>query len=308
MSAVRDEAGVELVRGKQSIWQTLSSEKYFKWTLIIPLLLILAVFMFYPLFYCLFYSTQEWTVGGVSGFAGWDNYRYALRDPEFWKALGLTFQALVICIAVELVIGMAVASHFNREFRGQNVVRGLCLLPLLMSPLAMSLAWNIIVQYDFGAINQIIVALGGSKVNWWSPNGAIYTICLITIWQWVPFSIFVLLAGLRSLPRDSFEAARVDGASSWYTFRRLTLPMLTPLVLIIILLRTMWLIRLFDPLYGTTRGSANTELLDWMVYRVSFIFFDMSMGSTLGIISLVLTLVVCSILFRVLMKALGVIK
>jgi multiple sugar transport system permease protein len=120
--------------------------------------------------------------------------------------------------------------------------------------------------------------------------------------------VFVLLAGLKSLPKDAFEAAKVDGASGWMTFRKLTLPMLSPLITIIILLRAMWLIRFFDPLYGTTRGGANTEVLDWMMYRNTFVFFDIGRGSTLAMISLFLTVIFCAILFRELMKALGVIK
>jgi multiple sugar transport system permease protein len=97
----------------------------------------------------------------------------------------------------------------------------------------------------------------------------------------------------------------INGASAWYTFRRLTLPNLAPLIMIIVLLRTMWLIRLFDPLYGTTRGGADTELLDWMIYRNTFVYFDIGRGSTLAVISLFLTMIVCGVLFRQLMKALS---
>jgi multiple sugar transport system permease protein len=200
---------------------------------------------------------------------------------------------------------MGIAMLFNREFKGQNIIRGLCLLPLLISPLAMSMIWDYIFHYDMGLMNHVLAKIGFSKVNWWTPEVALYTIAVISIWQWTPFSIFVLLAGLRSLPRDAFEAAKVDGATPWYTFRRITLPMLMPIIMIIILLRTMWLIRLFDPLYGTTRGGVGTETFDWMVYRVAFVFFDVGAGSTLAIISLFLTLVLCALLFRVLMKSLG---
>lgn len=290
---------------KRSIWEILTSEKYFKWTLIIPLLLVLAVFMLYPLFYCLFYSTQLWGGSGPSTPVGWDNYRYVLHDKAFWTALRRTFEALAICIAAELVIGMAIAMLWNREFRGQNVVRGLCLLPLLVSPLILSLLWNFMLEYDFGAVNLILDWVGLPRVYWWDPSIALFSIALLTVWQWFPFATFVLIAGLKSMPKDVFEAARVDGASGWLAFRKLTLPMLTPLIMIIILLRVMWLIRLFDPLYGTTRGGVKTELLDWMVYRTAFVYFDVGVGSTLGIISLFLTIIFCAILFRALMGALG---
>jgi multiple sugar transport system permease protein len=175
-----------------------------------------------------------------------------------------------------------------------------------MAPLAVSMMWNFFLQYDFGIVNLIFGLVGIPKVSWFAPGVGLYTIAAISIWQWTPFSIFVLLAGLKSLPRDSFEAARVDGARPFYTFRRLTLPNLAPLIMIVVLLRTMWLIRLFDPLYGTTRGGADSELLDWMIYRNTFVYFDIGIGSTLAIISLFLTMIVCGVLFRQLMKALAV--
>jgi len=273
----------------------------------IPLLLFLAAFMFYPIFYCMFYSGTDYAVVKDPNFVGWDNYRVVLTDPAFWTAMGKTFYVLAVCIVVELVLGMAIAMLFNREFKGQNIVRGLCLLPLLVAPLAMALIWNYILHANLGIFNQILTWIGLNKVDFFAPDTALFTIMFITIWQWTPFSIFVILAGLKSLPRDAFEAAKIDGSSGWNTFRRLTLPMLTPLILIIVLLRTMWLIRLFDPIY-TTKGAVGTETLDWMVYRNTFLFFDVGRGSAMAIISLFITMIITAIMFRVLMKAMGVIK
>ena len=284
----------------------LGDDKYYKWVLLIPLLLVLLLFMLYPLFYCLWYSFHEFGMVKAATFLGLENYRDVLRDEEFWFALKRTGIVLVVSIGAELIIGMTVAVIFNREFKGQNPIRGLILLPLLMAPLAVSMMWNFFLQYDFGIVNLIFGLVGIPKVSWFAPGVGLYTIAAISIWQWTPFSIFVLLAGLKSLPRDSFEAARVDGAAPFYTFRRLTLPNLAPLIMIIVLLRTMWLIRLFDPLYGTTRGGADSELLDWMIYRNTFVYFDIGIGSTLAIISLFMTVVVCTVLFRQLMKALAV--
>lgn len=303
-----EEAQPRAVGRKPLIWEILTSERYFKWTLLIPLFLLLLIFMLYPLFYCIYYSFHEWGMQAKPIFIGLHNYREMLNDKSFLVALGRTFEVLVICIAVEVLIGLGLSLLWSREFKGQNIVRGLSLLPLMVAPLVLSLLWNFMLEYDFGAVNQILIAIGLGKVYWWSPQIALYTICLITIWQWFPFSVFVLLAGLRSLPRDVFEAAKVDGASGWYTFRRLTLPLLSPLILIIIVLRAMWLIRLFDPLYGTTRGGVRTELLDWRVYRTAFVFFDIGYGSAMAIFSLFLTIAFCAIVFRQLMKALGVMK
>ena len=296
------------LRPKRSLRQTLTNEKFFKWLLVSPLLLSILIFMIYPTVKCLHYSLTDYAGVRPPEFIGLDNFRAVLRDVVFWEALGRTFYVLVICIVVELCVGMGVAMLFNREFRGQNYIRGLILLPLVISPMAVSMMWNFFLQYDFGAINLTLVTIGLPKVQWFSPKYALYTIAAISIWQWTPFSIFVLLAGLKALPQYYFDAAKVDGANPWYIFRRLTLPALKPLILIIILLRTMWLIRLFEPLYGTTKGGVGTELLDWIVYRNAFVFFDIGVGSAMAVVSLYLTIVICAVLYRELMKALGVIK
>jgi len=290
---------------KPSIWEVLSNEKYFKWMLVLPLIIVLLVFMIYPLIFCLYKSFFQVGLSGDALFIGLDNYRTMLRDTGFWIPLGRTFQVTAICIVAELLIGLGLGMLWNRDFKGQNIIRGLILMPLLVAPLILSIVWNFLLEYNIGFVNQILSAIGLARVKWWAPEGALYTICAITIWQWFPFSASVLLAGLKSLPKDVFEAAKVDGAKGWFVFRKLTLPMLSPLIIIITLLRTMWLIRLFDPLYGTTRGAVNTELLDWMVYRTSFVYFDIGYGSTLAIMSLFLTMIIGAIMFRQLIKTLN---
>jgi len=265
------------------------------------------VFMIYPTVYAIFMSFQKYLMKGSPVYVGADNFRYILRDPEMWMAFSRTARLVVICIIVELVLGMALAVILNRDFKGQNVIRGLCFMPLLISPLAMSLIWGYLLNNQYGIINIILGWIGIYNIGWFSNiHLALYTIIGITIWQWLPFSTFVLLAGLKGLPKDQFEAAQVDGASPVYTFWRLTLPTLKPLIIIIALLRIMWLIRTFDPLYGTTRGGLSTELFDWFVYRMAFVKFDVGRASALGIFSLVITLIIAKVLYGQLMKAMQV--
>jgi len=295
---------------RKSFWDIILSERYFKWTLIVPLLITLAAFMLYPTFYSLYYVFMRFVpLKEASVFVGLDNLRFVLHHPHFLGDMANTFAVLVGCLIVELVLGMLIALLFSREFRGQNLIRGLCLLPLLMSPLIMSMVWGYLLQFDYGFMNQILSkVLQLPKVVWWGPTMAKVSVILLTSWQWTPFTVFVLVAGLRSLPKDAFEAARVDGAGAWYTFRRLTLPMLSPLIVIIVMLRSMWLMRLFDPLYGTTRGGAGTESVDYLLYRTAFSYFDIGQACTIAIIALFLTLIFSFILYRQLMHALGVIK
>ncbi len=279
-------------------------DRVMKWLLVGPLIVFLLAFMVYPTLYSLYMSFTDYVMKGAPGFVGLDNYRWVLSDRAFWQALGRTVYVLFWCIAIELGLGMALALLLNREFPGQSIVRGLCFIPLLVSPLSMSLMWNYILHIQFGVVNSVLGWLDIEAVPFLSsPSMALNTIVFITVWQWLPFSVFVLLAGLKGLPRDQFEAAQIDGASPLRTFFRLTLPLLKPLIIIIILLRIMWLMRLFDPLYGTTRGGLDTELLDWMIYRVSFVFFDIGQGTAYALFALYLTLIVGALMFKQLIKA-----
>lgn len=291
---------------KLTFWDIITSEKYFQWTLIIPLLLILAAFMLYPLIFNLYMSFHKYTLKGAPIFVGLQNYRELLHDVVFWTAFGRTLKVLVFSIVAELILGMSIALVFNRKFKGQNIIQGLCLLPLLISPLAMSLMWNYMLHVEFGIVNQILTWLGFTRVEWFSnPAIALYSVIAITVWQWTPFSIFVLLAGLKGIPQEIIEATQVDGASYWFVFRKLILPMLKPLIIIIVLLRSMWLIRIFDPIYGTTQGGVQTELLDWLIYRVSFVHFDVGKGSTMALVALYITIIFSIFMYQQLMKALG---
>ena len=283
------------------------SDKKFSWLLLSPLLFMLIAFMVYPTVYALFMSFMRYLGKEAPRYVGADNYRAMLTNADMWASLYRTSKVIVICITVELILGMCIALVLNRDFKGMNIVRGLCFMPLLISPLAMSLMWSYLLSPGYGVLNILLGYLGVGFIGWFSDvNLALYTIIGITVWQWLPFSTFVLLAGLKGLPKDQFEAAQVDGGSPFYTFRRLTLPTLKPLIMIITLLRVMWLIRTYDPLYGTTKGGINTELFDWFVFKQAFVFFDYGRGTAIGVISLVLTLLLANVLYRNLMKAMNV--
>ncbi|MDR1801830.1 MAG: sugar ABC transporter permease [Lachnospiraceae bacterium] len=281
------------------------SDKQFGWLLIAPLCFVLAVFMLYPTVYAVVMSFTKYLMKGTPTWIGADNYRYILHNSEMWNSLGRTGLTVIICIVFELVLGMLLALLLNRDFRGQGIVRGLCFMPLLISPLAMSLIWSYILNNQYGIVNIILGWFNIYNIPWFSSvSMAKYTIMGMTIWQWLPFSTFVLLAGLKGLPKDQFEAAQVDGSSSWNTFWRLTVPTLKPLIMIIVLLRVMSLIRTYDPLYGTTRGGLGTETFDWYVYRMGFVKYDVGRGTALGVFSLVITLLISNVLYSQLMKAL----
>ena len=295
-----------MLKVEKTSWlnRKLNDDKSSKWILVSPLILVLIVFMLYPTFYSLYMSFTDYIMRGSPDFVGLDNYRFALTDDVFWTALWRTVYITVVCLVIEIGLGMAIAILLNRNFPGQDLIKGLCFIPLLIAPLSMSLMWNYMLHIQFGVVNDLIGLLGIEPIGWFSTLGlAFWSIIMISVWQWLPFSIFVLLAGLKSLPKDQFEAAQVDGVSKWTIFFKLQLPMLTPLIIIIVILRSMWLMRLFDPLYGTTRGGLDTELLDWMIYRTTFVEFDIGLGTAYAMFALYVTLIVCNLMYKKLMAA-----
>lgn len=281
-------------------------ERTYKVLLLLPILIPLLLFAFYPLFYSIYMSLHSFSLGMGREFIGLENYRQVLRDHVFWERVGRTLYFVIVCVVVEVVLGLLIALLLNREFRGENIIRGLTLMPVMVAPLAMSLMWNYMFHYEFGVINGILRALGIPAVAWLgSADTAIYTVMLFDIWKWTPFAIFVFLAALKGLPKDAFEASQVDGAGSFFTFRKLTLPMLKPILTIVALLRIIWLINLYDPLYGTTRGGMGTETLNFYIYRESFVYFDIGRGSTLAVITTYMAILIGIVLFKLLVRALN---
>ena len=185
MSSVKNESvtinKMDLGR-KPSVWEVLSSEKYFKWVLLIPLLLVLLAFMIYPMIYSIFHSFYDADLAGRVA-VGLKNYRTMLRDTNFWIPLGRTAAVTVICIVSELLIGLGIATLWNRNFKGENIIRGLILLPLLVAPLILSIVWNFLLEYDIGFINQFLATIGLARVKWWDLRLALFTLCVNTVWQ-----------------------------------------------------------------------------------------------------------------------------
>ena len=287
----------------------MKNETRFKWALVTPAIIVLAIFAIFPTIFALKVSFQSYVLSTPwpAKWIGFGNYRDLLIDPAFLSSLGRTFMFSALAISIELTLGLAVALLLNREFRAQGLVRGLCLLPVVTAPLAGGLIWRYMYDYNFGIMNYFVRSLGLEPIEWLSARTpAFFSVLIFDIWHWTPLVIFVLLAGLRGLPRDPFEAARVDGASAWFRFRTLTLPMLKPIIIIIGLLRLIRLLRFYDPLFALTRGGPGsaTETVNWYIYKIGFKYFDMGFASAMAVFVMYLIIVISAIVFKQLINAL----
>jgi multiple sugar transport system permease protein len=191
-----------------------------------------------------------------------------------------------------------------RWFKG--LVRGLILLPLAASPAAVGLIWRYMYHPDFGVFNYFMSSLGLPETNWLGNTAlAMPCVMLFDIWQWTPFVAIITLAGLQALPKEPFEAAELDGASTYQILRRITFPMLAPVLTLVFVLRSIDAVRLYDPIVMLTNGGPGTatETLTYYLYRIGMKFFKLDQASTMSILFLYATIVFCAWAMRPLMKS-----
>ncbi|HEX5993252.1 MAG TPA: sugar ABC transporter permease [Thermomicrobiales bacterium] len=276
-------------------------ERYVQYWLILPALLTMCAVLIYPLAYSLWISFYDWNITSVGRpFLGLRNYVEALTNASSQFIFAQNIAFTVICIALEFVVGMALALLLSRQFIGRGLARTLLLLPMLTAPVLAGFNFRWIFNDRFGLANQLLIQLGLQPYAWLADaNLARAVIVLVTIWQGIPFMMLLLLAGLESLPASPFEAAIVDGASAWQRFLHISLPLLRPVIVVAVSLRVIDLFRTFDTIYIITFGGPGhaTELLPFYIYRAAFSSGRFGFASALSYIVLVLTLLLLIPLF-----------
>jgi multiple sugar transport system permease protein len=238
----------------------------------------------------------------LSGFAGVDNFTRMSGDPRFWSSLGLTLIYTGTTVVLQVAIGLALALLVLQIPRGQSALRVAAILPIILAPVVVGLFWRtLVLSPDFGLVDLVTRALGLGSHNWLGdPRLALISVIAIHTWQWTPFAFLVMLASLSSLPPDIFEAARIDRANAWQRFRRITLPLIRPAIVIVLILRTMIALSAFAAIFAATGGGPGTatEILNLYAYRTSFSEFNLGYGAALAVVLLAITLAISFLMFR----------
>lgn len=270
---------------------------------IAPALLTLAATFVYPVCYNLWLSLHSYNLSelylGIH-FVGLQNYTAALGDPYFWSALRNSLIITLASLALELPIGMALALILYRRIRWNGFFRFLIILPLLLIPAVTAYMWRFMFQYD-GIVNYILSLIHVGAVNWAKSATGLLSVIIVTIWENAPFSLIIFLAGLQSVDPELWAAAKVDGAGPVRRFLHVTLPLMRPFVLVVLVIRTMDLLRLFDEGYILTGGAParTTETLSQLVYTNTFTYFNVGQGSALAVVEGLI--VIAAVLFCFLM-------
>jgi multiple sugar transport system permease protein len=266
--------------------------------------LVLLVGMVYPFGLGLYYSfTSYWLqYPNRFRFVWFDNYAGLLTEPLFVRALEFTLGFTLTAVVVQVGLGLAVALFLHARIPGRGVIRALMLMPLMMPPVITALMWKIMMaSTNAGILNYLLSFLGVDPINWFgSTQGAIVSILIIDTWGNLPFVSLILLGALQALPTEPYEAARVDGASPAAILRYLTLPLLSPFILLAVTFRTMDSLRIFDVIYATTMGGPNdaTTNLLIMAYQYAFQWYQMGKGMAQAIVLLLMVVTASYLLLR----------
>lgn len=268
---------------------------------IIPTILFLIVFNIFPLLYSLGYSFTDFRASSnaPANFVGLDNYRTLLNDPFIWNNFAVTAKYVIVSVAGQVVVGFGVALLLNREIPYKGLITTLLLLPMMLSMAVVGLFWKLLYDPSFGIINY---ALGLGTFEWLSnPDMALYAVALTDIWMWSPFVMLLSLAGLSAVPKHLYEAAAIDRAGPLYTFFRITLPLVAPILMIAIIFRTMEAFKTFDLAYVLTT-QPTTEVISIRLYKMAFQEWQTGMSCALAYIVLVMVIAITNIYVKYLNK------
>ncbi|RTH21757.1 sugar ABC transporter permease [Thermus scotoductus] len=271
------------------------------WLLALPGLAVLGGVVGLPLLYALFLSLTGYSFLRPSyHWVGLARYQEAFRDPYFLHALGLTALYVAVTVGLTLVLALVLAVLLQQNLPWKGFHYFVVSLPMLIAPVGVGLIWKMILHPELGILSYLF-----GKVDFFGDaRYALFSLALVDVWQQVSFAALVLLAGLRSLPKEPLEAAYVDGATPWQAFLRVTLPLLRPVLVVLLILQTLAEVRTYDLVYVLTRGGPGsaTDLVSYYIYRKAFLGLDLSGASAMGYLLLLLTLALVAAYYRLLTR------
>jgi multiple sugar transport system permease protein len=270
---------------------------------VLPSVLLLLAVTIFPLLYSLRLSFFSWELSSAVAnqeFVGLANYQKVLfGDGRFWNAMLNTAKVVVLGVAIELALGTALALLVDGLGRARSWVVAVLMIPVIIAPVVAGFEWRLVYNDQVGPLNYLLRQVGIPTFAWLAdPSVALVAIIIADIWQWTPFMMVLMLAGFQAVPSELYEAARVDGASVWQGFWRITVPILLPIILVAVLVRGMDAFKLFDIVFLLTGGGpgSTTETVSFYTYLEGFRFFSMGYGAALSYIQLIIITIVAKFL------------
>ena len=271
--------------------------------LTLPGLATLLIIIVFPIIFTIITSFYDYTLLNPhhDSFVGLDNYQEVIEEDYIGDSVLITSQFVLSTVLIEFFIGFIIALSLNKVKRFKTVYYVILLAPLMINPVVVGLIWRMILHTELGIFNYLLKLLNINRVNWLGDNDtAFWTIVFVDIWHQVSFMTILLLAGLSALPREPYEAARMDGASSLRCLISITFPLMRPVITVAILLRLIFSIKTFDIIYIMTKGGPgiSTDLISYFIYRSAFFGLDIGRASALSVGLLIIVLFLTFFLYK----------
>jgi multiple sugar transport system permease protein len=266
---------------------------------IVPALAATFAIIVFPWLFTLYVSVQDWDSAGPAGFVGLGNYTRLVTDERFLLSVVRTLYYTVLTVVAPLVLGTIAAVLLHREFRFRGLVRGIFLLPMMATPVAIALVWAMMFHPQFGVLNYLLERVGLPASLWvYAPDTVIPALALVETWQWTPFTMLIVLGGLAAMPTDPYESATIDGANAWQLFRYVTLPLVMPFILIAGVLRTIDAFKAFDTIYPITQGGPGvaSETINIYLYLQAFSYTHIGSSSAVVVVFFAMILVLAYVM------------
>ena len=278
------------------------SERRLAAAMVSPSMILIAIVAAYPIGYAIWLSLHEYSVrvAGLSRWAGLRNYTNALQDSEFWTAVKTTFIFTGASVVLETLLGLAMALAMHSAFRGQGLLRTVVLVPWAVLTVVTAIMWQTIFEPSLGFVNSLLGAVGLPNDTVWlgQEPQALIVMILADTWKTAPFMALLLLAGLQVIPGEIYEAAKVDGATAWQRFTRITLPLLKPALLVALIFRTLDALRIFDLPFVLTKGAHGTNTLSLISYETFQTNRILGLGSALAVLTFIIVMIVSFVYIR----------
>jgi len=269
---------------------------------LLPYLLIFSIFRFIPSVGGLVVSFFKWSLGGDPKFTGIDNYVNLAQDGSFYTSIRNTLSFFVLTVPVLVVASLLLAMLLNQKLAGRRVMRTISIIPYVLIPSIVGIMWNWMFDNNFGLLNYYIKKLGGSPVFWLTDERfALIAVSIVVVWTYIGYDMILFLAGLQGIPKETYEAAEVDGASTFQVFWHITLPLLKPVTMMVSTLTLVNVVQLFDQIYVMTNGGPGTSTLTMVqyMYTSAFTNYELGYGSAIEVVILVLLMVLITVQNRI---------
>ncbi|QEN86626.1 sugar ABC transporter permease [Labrys sp. KNU-23] len=276
------------------------------WPFILPALILVAAVIVFPWLFTIGMSANAWQVGSAPRFVGVENYIRLAGDIRFWESMWHTLTYTVLSVVAPLILGTLAALVFDSKMPLRGVLRGIFVMPMMATPVAVALVWTMMFHPQLGVLNYLLSLVGIPPQAWIFEQGTVIpSLVLVETWQWTPLIMLIVLGGLASMPREPFEGAEIDGANAWQKFRYITLPMILPFMMIAVIIRSIDALKSFDIIYAMTQGGPGTasETINLYLYNVAFSYYDIGYGSAIAVVFFIIIIVMSLVLLHLRQRA-----